>query len=236
MEVEVHHFNAIDGIFLAIIALSTLIGLMRGMTREVMGIGGWVGATLAVVYGLPILRPIGREYIKNPMIADAAVAIGIFVITLSILIILSRLVSDRIKVSILGGLDKSFGLLFGMFRGAVSVCFIFMALTFFYGANSLPESLRTAKSTPWVRDGANLIQSLIPEELMEGPKTNMAIPPLDAKDLIENHLGDIEETVQNLSTLRPKSQDKKDKDGYNSDQVNDMERLLNTDDNTTPSE
>ena len=133
MGAEVHHFNAVDGVFLAIIALSTLIGLMRGVTREVMGIGGWVGAILAVVYGLPILRPIGREYIKNPMIADAAVAIGIFVITLSVLIILSRLISDRIKVSILGGLDKSFGLLFGMFRGAFVVCIIFMAATFFMG-------------------------------------------------------------------------------------------------------
>ena len=71
---------------------------------------------------------------------------------------------------------------------------------------------------------------------MEGPETHMAIPPLDAKDLIENHLGDIEETVQNLSTLKPQAQNKKDKDGYAPDQRNDMERLLNTDDNAPPSE
>lgn len=234
MEVEVHQFNAVDGIFLAIIALSTLIGLWRGITREIMGIGGWVGAFLAVVYGLPALRPLGREYIKNPMLADAAVAIGLFVITLSILIIISRLVSDRIKVSILGGLDKSFGLLFGMFRGIVVVCLIFMTLSFFYGAQTLPDSLKVAKSTPWVQEGANFIRALIPDELMDAPETHMAIPPLDPKDLIENHLEDIEKTVQNLSTLKPQSQSQKDKGGYAPDQVNDMERLLNTHDDKTP--
>ncbi|MEB3703090.1 CvpA family protein [Candidatus Bealeia paramacronuclearis] len=232
---EIHHFNAVDGIFLAIIALSSLIGLMRGVTREVMGIAGWVGAILAVVYGLPVLRPLGREYIKNPMIADAVVAIGIFVISLSVLIIISRLVSNRIKVSILGGLDKSFGLLFGLFRGGVVICLIFMALTFFYGHKHLPESLRTAKSTPWVREGAQFIHSFIPQELMEGPETKLAIPPLDAKDLIENHLGDIEKTVQNLSTLKPKKDPKPEHEGYEPDQLNDMERLLNAhDDKKTP--
>ena len=228
---EVHQFNAVDGIVLVLIGLSTLIGFVRGVTREVTGIGGWIGAILAVVYGLPALRPLGREYIKNPMIADAAVAIGIFVITLSILIILSRLISNRIKISMLGGLDKSLGLLFGMFRGGVVVCLIFMMLTFVYGAGSLPESLKTAKSTPWIREGAYFIQTLIPNELMETPQISHGIPPLDAKDLIENHLGDIDTIVENLSTLKPQTPKSS---GIAPDEAQNIERLIETNDNTTP--
>ena len=60
-------FNSVDLVILIIIGLSILIGILRGATREVLGIAGWIGAFAVVFYGLPLFRPLGRQYINSPM-------------------------------------------------------------------------------------------------------------------------------------------------------------------------
>lgn len=199
-------FNIVDLIIIALLGLSILIGVLRGATREVLGIAGWVGALAIVFYGLPLFRPLGRHYIHNPMISDAVVAGLLFILSLAVFILISRTISTKVKGSLLGGLDRSLGLIFGFLRGILVLCIIYLAMGFFYPPGEMPEAVKNAKFTPWFSEGAQELKRFIPKDYLPQKDHSLStINPLDAKDLIENSLPSLEDTVKNLSTLRPSS-------------------------------
>ena len=47
----------VDLVVLGVLAISALLAFMRGLVREVLGIGAWVGAVFAGVWALPRVRP-----------------------------------------------------------------------------------------------------------------------------------------------------------------------------------
>lgn len=220
-------FNSVDLAILIIIGISILIGVLRGATREVLGIAGWIGAFAVVFYGLPLFRPLGRQYIHSPMIADAVVAGILFIFSLAVFILISRLISSSVKGSIFGSLDRSLGLVFGFLRGVVFICVTFLLLSLYYSPAQIPEIILSARFTPWIMQGADEIKRIVPHDYLPQDFTQPTINPLDAKDLIENSLPSLEDTVKNLSTLRPVSPKKPTENNK------EIETLI---DSTTPDE
>ena len=47
----------VDLVALAVLAVSALLAFMRGLVREVLGLGAWIGAGTAAYFGLPLARP-----------------------------------------------------------------------------------------------------------------------------------------------------------------------------------
>ena len=62
--------HIVDFFVLIIVFFSALIALIRGFAREFLGILGWVGAVFVTLYGLPYIRPVARNMVDNPIIAD----------------------------------------------------------------------------------------------------------------------------------------------------------------------
>ncbi len=223
--------NSIDLAIIIIIGISILIGILRGATREILGIAGWIGAFAVVFYGLPLFRTLGRHYIHNPMIADAVVAGILFILSLAVFILIIRLISSGIKGSIFGGLDRSLGLVFGLVRGMLIVCLAYLTMSFFYPPKDIPQNVTHARFTPWVALGAFELKRLIPRDyLPHDLKQTTKINPLDAQDLLENSLPSLEETVKNLSTLKPISPENPSpqKEGKG-----DLEKLIETNETET---
>jgi membrane protein required for colicin V production len=228
-------FNMVDLIIIALLGLSILIGILRGATREILGIAGWVGALAIVFYGLPLFRPLGRHYIHNPMIADAVVAGILFILSLAVFIIISRVISTSVKGSLLGGLDRSLGLVFGLLRGILVLCIVYLAMGFFYPPGQMPEAVKNARFTPWFAQGAQELKRFIPKDYLPEKDLSLStINPLDAKDLIENSLPSLEETVKNLSTLKPTSPKKPEPSPENEKKEEDpLEKLIEKNDTKT---
>ncbi|MBS0271725.1 MAG: CvpA family protein [Proteobacteria bacterium] len=223
-------FNMIDLAIIAVIGLSVLIGVLRGATREILGIAGWIGAFVVVFYGLPLFRPLGRQYIQNLMIADAVVAGILFLLSLGVFILISRLISSSVKGSIFGGLDRSLGLVFGFVRGVLVICIIYLVMNSFYPADEVPPSVKTARLIPLIAQGALELKRFIPKGyLPQDLKGATKINPLDAKDLLENALPNLDETVKNLSTLKPTSPKKTPPPTTGG-----LEMLIEKDDTQTP--
>ncbi len=219
-------FNSIDLAVIIIIGLSIFVGILRGATREILGIAGWIGAFAVVYYGFSLFRPLGRHYIHNPMLADFIVALILLILSLAVFILISRLISSSVKGSIFGGLDRSLGLVFGLIRGVFVVCLIYLAMNFFYPPKDIPHSVTTARFRPWIAQGANALKQLIPKNyLPHDLKQTAKINPLDAQDLLENSLPSLEETVKNLSTLKPTSPKKSLPQEGDQD---DLEKLIET--------
>jgi len=213
----------IDLAILFIIGASVFIGVIRGATREVLGIASWVGAFATLFYGFHFFRPLGRQYIHNTMLADLVVGGVLLILSLAVLILISRFISSSVKGSILGGLDRSLGLVFGLVRGVLLVCLAYLTLSFFYPPNAIPESIKQARLMPWVAQGALELKRLIPKNyLPQNLSQSKNINPLDAQDLIENSLPTLEETVKNLSTLKPATP----KPQYKDQEKQDLDKLI----------
>jgi membrane protein required for colicin V production len=156
--------NWVDLVILAIVAFSGLLGLMRGLVREVLGLGAWIGAVVAAVYGFSAAQPIARRYIEDPNIADPVAFGAVFVVVLILLSIVARIVGGVVRGSVLGGLDRTLGLVFGLVRGAVLLFVAYILGGMVVPANSWPPALQQARSLPVVFDGAAWVAGQLPPQ------------------------------------------------------------------------
>ncbi len=164
--------NFVDICVLAIIGLSALLALSRGLVKEVLSILSWVGAVLAVIFLLPRLRPIVGHYIKEPLLADIAAGIGIFIVALVILGILNHYLSSNVRASALGALDRSLGLVFGLVRGGVIVCFAYILMTWAMpNPTTRPDVINEARTERLVAQGADFLKGLLPADIVDRGST-----------------------------------------------------------------
>jgi membrane protein required for colicin V production len=159
--------NLVDVGVISLLVISALIGLLRGFTRELLGIFAWIGALIAAIYGLVLLRPLLLPYIKNPFIADVVSGIIIFIIVLFILGSLSRSLSLRVKGSALGGLDRSLGLIFGIVRGGALFVIAYFIASLVSNVDKWPTEIKDAKTYPYVVESTAWFRSMIPEDAIK---------------------------------------------------------------------
>jgi|AACY02.2.fsa_nt_gi Uncharacterized membrane protein, required for colicin V production len=114
----------VDYVIIGIIALSAVIGLARGLIREVLALGVWIAALLAawVFY-----RPVADQL--TPWLATPSLRMGVAVviIVLGMLIagaILGWVLSLLVEKTGLTGTDRLLGMVFGAGRGAVLVALL----------------------------------------------------------------------------------------------------------------
>jgi membrane protein required for colicin V production len=155
--------NTVDAIVLSVIAISTAIAFLRGFVREVLTIGSWIGAGLAVLYGFSYLKPTFEHYIKLKLAADLGCGFTLFIVTLILLSILSHTLARFVRGSALTAVDRSLGLLFGLLRGAILVSLAYMLI------GSLdPNIVRGARTQPMMARGAAILRSMTPKEFSDG--------------------------------------------------------------------
>jgi membrane protein required for colicin V production len=161
--------NFVDIVVLAVIALSTLLALGRGFVKEMLSIFGWIGAaigTLLIFFYVPQIREFFAKQITEPVLADIACAVAIFVVLLIVLGFFNHAIASRVHASSLGPLDKSLGLVFGLVRGIVLVALAHMAMTDWFMPNKdqRPDVVNQARTEPYVAMAADFIKSKIPQE------------------------------------------------------------------------
>lgn len=155
----------VDGIVLAVLALSALIAFFRGLVREVLGVGAWIGASLFAVTILPGLRPLAVAYIQPEWLAELIAIGGAFLLALLVLKLLIGWFANRVRASVLGGLDRALGMVFGLARGAFLVVLAYIVGGLFLPAvDRWPEPVREARTLPVVADAAAMLVSRLPPE------------------------------------------------------------------------
>lgn len=219
-----------DIVVIAIIALSALFAFVRGFLREILSIGAWVAAGVATWFGLPLLRPFGRQYIEIELIADVATGVVIFVVVLVVASIVSHFLTRGVRESALGPLDRSLGLLFGVARGAAIVCLLLLAADIFYARENRPEWLAQARTLPIVQAGADVLRGLFPADTVA-----QAESAAEAVKQQGHQAAKIGEAIQIITTAsKPvatsasgtESAGSPEDSGYNDADRKDMERAL----------
>ena len=127
--------NGLDIVVLAILVGSTVLGLLRGLVREVFSLASWVLAFVAARLFGPALAPMlpGGE---NPALQHAAALVLVFVLVLFATGLAGAALAGLVKLAGLGIYDRLFGFIFGILRGGVAV----VGLALLAGLTALPKT------------------------------------------------------------------------------------------------
>jgi membrane protein required for colicin V production len=124
--------NIVDLSIVVILLISGGLALLRGLVREVVVLGVWIGSTVFTAMLYPIAKPWMGHYIKNEMGADAATAVALFCVSLIVLIPLGSLISGFVKGRTLTAIDRSLGFIFGLIRGALVISLLYLGASWIW--------------------------------------------------------------------------------------------------------
>lgn len=131
----------VDWCLLAAIAVSILIGVLRGFTREVLGLASWALAIAAALLLAPSAVVYLESHIETPSIRIASAYGLVFLAGLLVGAIVTAIGSMLVRKSPLSGVDRMVGGGFGMLRG-VMMAAIVVALV----------GLTPARQDPWWKE------------------------------------------------------------------------------------
>lgn len=154
--------TVIDLIALAIIALSCVLGLMRGFVREAMSLAGW----LLAFYGARTFAPeVGAVLpgIESASLRYAAALVLIFVTVLLAVSLASMLLRGMVNLAGLGAYDKAVGVVFGLARALL----VLLLLTVVAGLSALPktQAWQGSWSHTWLESAVLYLKPWLPQDL-----------------------------------------------------------------------
>ena len=160
----------LDGGVIAILLVSLLIGIWRGLLYEVLSLAGWpVAFLLSKLFAeriAPLLTPVLShvEGIQEPMRIAAAYAL-VFIVALIAWGIAARLISKMFKAIGSVSTDRAMGAMFGVLRGGLVV----LVLTWLAGLTQLPQQpiWRGAASSKTLEDIALLTKIWLPDDIAQ---------------------------------------------------------------------
>jgi membrane protein required for colicin V production len=159
--------TAFDVAVLLVVGLSVLVSLMRGATREALAIACWLGAGAVAWYGFGYAHELAQKTIETAWLADIAAFCVVFIVPLIGFKLVAAMLSDRLPGGGLSVADRVAGLAFGAARGAVIVCAFYLGLSMAIAPDQQPAWVKDALVLPYVREGAGLLQRLVPAEVAE---------------------------------------------------------------------
>ena len=121
--------NNLDVIFLIIVGISALVGIARGMTKELLSIIGWVLAAAALFYLVPLVNPFMQTYVSSELLASIVSGMLILLIFCIIWILTVDKLASLIRSSKLSALDRLFGFVFGTARGILLVVLVALLIS-----------------------------------------------------------------------------------------------------------
>ena len=117
----------------------------------------WVISMIVTIILVPRLQPSVSDYIESEFINNIGLGIIIFIFTLYVSIVTGKTLSRAITWTGVGSIDKTFGFLFGIFKGyIVSVC-IFSILNWFYPYKNWGISSEDAISFNLINQGSEIL-------------------------------------------------------------------------------
>jgi membrane protein required for colicin V production len=165
---ENYSFHIVDGIILAILGISAVVGFVRGFSREILGIISWLLALFTALYAHQYTYPFWARMIDYPVLAHVATFGSVFVGVLTTTLLVTNRLANMVGDGPLGSLDRTLGLVFGLTRGSIIVCLIYLIIASMgKGKDDVPGWLKDAKSLGWAAEGGRIIVRLLPGPMRE---------------------------------------------------------------------
>jgi len=156
-----------DMAVLFVVGVSVLLALLRGLVRESLSVAVWILSALVAYVAFPELREFVGTYIPNVWVSDAVTLIVVFLAPLVCLKIVAMVIADSVPSGLLGSFDRILGAGYGFARGALIVSFAYLGLNLVNEPENHPTWIKDAQFIPYVREGAELLASWVPEDVLK---------------------------------------------------------------------
>ena len=134
----------------------------KGFSLSLISFMKWVLSTIVTIILVPKLQPIVGDYIESEFVNNIGLGVSIFIVTLFLTILTGKALGRAVTWTGVGSIDKTFGILFGIFKGyVVSVC-IFSILNWFYHYKNWGISLDDAVSFNLINKGSEILVEEFP--------------------------------------------------------------------------
>src|SRR5581483_6270308 len=190
-----------------------------GFVKEALSIAAWIGALITAIYAFPHAAPFAEKFLPKGMISDLAAGAAVFLATLIVLSIVSSAIARRVKESSMSAIDRTMGLLFGLLRGFVVACLLYLGVTWAFPEASRPEWIKEARSAPILDSGATTLKGMLPPSLRSRAEATAAEA---AQKLDQARQAD--GAMRALSTPKPPETTDPDKKAGPTDSRRDMKR------------
>ncbi len=118
----------IDILIAVAIVLSVIVGIVRGFVKEAISLTALLVAIWAALYFGPAVGDISESWITSEDLQKWFGRILVFAVILSIGGLLSWGLSKLVRLSVLSGMDRLAGSVFGVLRGVLLIAvFIFLS-------------------------------------------------------------------------------------------------------------
>ena len=124
-----------DFVLLAILAISVVLGLLRGLLKEVLSLVAYASAFLAAIWWGPTVSDWFAQWISQPFVSMALAYLGVFIAVLLSIGFVNMVLSALLSKTGLSPADHGLGAMFGLLRGVLFV----LILVVLAGYTPLPE-------------------------------------------------------------------------------------------------
>ncbi len=221
-----YNLNNLDIIILAVVLISGLIALSRGLIKEVLSIIGWVLVTLLIVWLLPLLLPFAQKFVDSGILAGILTAVVIFTIFWIIWIYSTSHITSKIRSSKLSGLDRTLGLFFGIMRAFLLVILFNILVNWTIPADKQSEILTESKYFQLAGKFAKPVEEMIPPETLDIIKSKAQ--QLSPEEKEQQKAKDSAELFEKLAQpqVKKSAESKNDNQGYKETERDSLERLI----------
>lgn len=164
-------FQILDFILFGIMAVSGLLALARGLTREVLSLVAWGLAAAAAFFASkqkPLLDLVAPHVDPTkPVVAQVIVAAVAFILVLIIVSVISVKISDRVVDSRVGAFDRTLGFFYGLARGLILVSIAYLFYGWLLPVDRQEDWVRNAVSIPVVRNVGAMMLNLMPPDIAQ---------------------------------------------------------------------
>ena len=157
MEQIISKINFFDLIVSLIFVYSIIQCFIKGFSLSLISFMKWVFSTVITIILVPKLQPTVSDYLESEFLNSVGLGIVIFVLSLFFTILVGKTLSKTVTWTGVGAIDKSFGIIFGIFKGyVISVC-IFSILNWFYPYKNWGISAEKAVSFEIINKGSEIL-------------------------------------------------------------------------------
>jgi len=154
--------SAFDLIVFLILLYSMAQCAAKGFMMSLLSFSKWLLALVVTIILVPKLNPWVEDFIESKFVTDIGLGIFIYIISLFVIINIGKAIGKAVTYSGLGAVDKTFGLIFGIFKGYVICVCIFSLLNWFYPHKNWPIKAEGTYSFEIIYKGSKFLVNEFP--------------------------------------------------------------------------
>ena len=154
--------SAFDLIVFLIVVYSIAQCAAKGFMMSLLSFSKWLLALIITIILVPKLNPWVQDYIESKFVSDIGLGVFIYIVSLFIIINIGKAIGRAVTYSGLGSVDKTFGLVFGIFKGYIICICVFSLLNWFYPHKNWPIKTEGTYSFEVIYKGSEFLVDEFP--------------------------------------------------------------------------